>query len=312
MPTRPRLTRPPRVLVASDQRHALRDLEGALGRQGFSVLRVFAGAAVLERAHSACPDVILLDATLADCEGLELSRRLRADPLIGASTPILLLVTNRPNRQEHLGALRAGVWELVRQPVDPGPLIAKLDAYVTVKAGTERAPDRSLVDELTGLYTRRGLARRAGELMLQAVHHNMSIACVVVAPEGRGEEQGGVNLLRDVARQLHGAARRSDAVGRVGMTEFAVVAPGANRQGARRLAQRLQLALRQSANGDGRGGGGGGLAIELRAGYEAVRQRGADALEPRKLLADATRALELARAEGKWLRQGGRVRAPLQ
>ena len=309
MTTRPRLTRPPRVLVASEQRHTLRDLEGALGRQGFSVLRVFAGAQVLERAHSACPDVILLDATLADCASLDLSRQLRADRLIGASTPILLLVTTRPSRQEHLGALRAGVWELVRQPVDPGTLIAKLDAYIAVKAGTERAPDRSLVDEVTGLYTRRGLARRAGELMVQALHHNTSIACVVVAPEGRGEEQGGVNLLRVVARQLHGAARRSDAVGRVGMTEFAVVAPGANRLGARRLAQRLQLALRQSPDGDGERGAG--VVIELRAGYEAVRHRDADGLEPRKLLADATRALELARAEGKWLREGKAAKVPL-
>src|SRR5439155_1609010 len=274
--TRPRLTRPPRVLIASDQNHALWDVEGTLGRQGYSVLRVFAGTAVLARARAACPDVILLDAKLADSESLDLSRLLRADPLIGASTPILLLVHDRPKREDHLSALRAGVSELLGLPVDTGALLAKLEVYLVARLEGERAPKRSLVDELTGLYTRRGLARRAWELILQTAHHNTSVACVVVAPEVRGEP--GVGVLRDVARLVRATARHSDAVGRVGLTEFAVIAPGANRIGARRLAQRLQGAAHASGNG----GGTGGVAVGLRAGYDALRQLRTAASEPRR------------------------------
>src|SRR5919108_7399 len=166
MTTRPRLTRPPRILIASDQNHALWDLEGTLGRQGYSVLRVFAGTAVLARARAACPDVILLDTRLAD------------------------------------------------------------------------------------------------------------------------------------------------SVGRVGLTEFAVVAPGANRLGARRLAQRLQGAgaAHNGGNGDGTGNGDGAGVLELRAGYDSLRQLRTAAIEPRRLLGRAARALEMARAEGKWLREGARAR----
>src|SRR5919108_472956 len=308
MSTRPRLTRPPRILIASDQNHALWDLEGTLGRQGYSVLRVFAGTAVLARARSACPDVILLDARLADSESLDLSRLLRADPLIGSSTPILLLVHERPSREDHHSALRAGVWELLRQPVDAAALLGKLEAYLVAKIETERAPKRSLVDELTGLYTRRGLAHRAWELILQTAHHNTSVACVVVAPEVRGDPGDGV--LRDVARLVRATARHSDAVGRVGLTEFAVVAPGANRLGARRLAQRLQGAgaAHNGGNGDGTGNGDGAGVLELRAGYDSLRQLRTAAIEPRRLLGRAARALEMARAEGKWLREGARAR----
>jgi len=304
--TRPRLTRPPRILIASDQDHALWDVEGTLGRQGYSVLRVFAGAAVLARARAACPDVILLDAKLADSESLDLSRVLRADPLIGASTPILLLVHDRPTREDHLSAMRAGVWELLRRPVDTGALLAKLEAYLVSKLEAERTPKRSLVDELTGLYTRRGLTRRAGELMLQTVRHHTSVACVVVAPEVRGDP--GANVLRDVARLVRATARHSDAVGRVGLTEFAVVAPGANRVGARRLAQRLQEVAHAGGNGGGTGDGKSEAAMGLRAGYDALRQVRTAAIEPRRLLGRAARALELARAEGKWLREGATVR----
>src|SRR3989475_4941754 len=127
MPIRPRLTRPPRILIASDQNHALSDVVRSLGRRGYSVLRVFAEASVLERARTVRPDVIVLDAALGVEQALDLSRTLRADPSIGSSTPILLLVRSRPGHQDHLTALRAGVWELVRQPLDVAGLLDKLD-----------------------------------------------------------------------------------------------------------------------------------------------------------------------------------------
>src|SRR5438067_273427 len=108
MPIRPRLSRPPRILIASDQNHALSDVVRSLGRRGYSVLRVFADASVLERARTARPDVIVLDAALGEGQALDLSRTLRADSSIGSSTPILLLVPSRPGHQDHLTARRAG------------------------------------------------------------------------------------------------------------------------------------------------------------------------------------------------------------
>src|SRR5438445_5985094 len=118
MPIRPRLTRPPRILIASDQNHALSDVVRSLGRRGYSVLRVFAEASVLERARTARPDVIVLDAAPGAAPALDLSRTLRADPSIGSGTPILLLMPTRPTREDHRTALRAGVSELVRQPLN--------------------------------------------------------------------------------------------------------------------------------------------------------------------------------------------------
>src|SRR5947207_15330330 len=108
MPIRPRLTRPPRILIASDQNHALSDVVRSLGRRGYSVLRVFAQPSVLERARTARPDVIVLDAALGDGESLDVSRVLRADPSIGPGTPILLPLPPRPRREDHPTAVRRG------------------------------------------------------------------------------------------------------------------------------------------------------------------------------------------------------------
>src|SRR5205809_1857583 len=115
MPIRPRLTRPPRILIASDQNHALSDVVRSLGRRGYSVLRVFADASVLERARTARPDVIVLDAALGEGQALDLSRTLRADPSIGSGTPVLLLVRTCHTRVDHLRSLRPRVRELVRE-----------------------------------------------------------------------------------------------------------------------------------------------------------------------------------------------------
>src|SRR6267143_5820468 len=251
MPIRPRLTRPPRILIASDQNHALSDVVRSLGRRGYSVLRVFAQASVLERARTARPDVIVLDARLGAEQAIDLSRALRADPSIGSSTPILMLVPGRPNREDHLTALRAGVWELVREPLDVAGLLGRLDRYVLVKVERDGVSRRDLVDAVTGLYSTHGLARRAGELILQAARHNTSVACVAVAPD-RPREYGatdGPEALRGVARSLEASGRRSDAIG------------------SRRAA-----------------GAGGGL-------------------EARSLLARAARALEMAKLEGKWVKE---------
>src|SRR5216117_1217173 len=291
MPIRPRLTRPPRILIASDQNHALSDVVRSLTRRGYYVLRVFAEASVLERARTARPDVVVLDAALGDGESLDVSRALRADPSIGSGTPILLLVPTRPRREDHLTALRAGVWELVRQPLDVAGLLDKLDRYVLVKIERDGVSRRDLVDDVTGRYSTHGLARRAGELILQAGRHNTSVACVAVAPDRNGQDVGtdGLDALRGVARLLEASGRRSDAIGRIGPAEFAVVAAGVNRSGARQLAKRLRDSV----------------GVELRAGYDAVgsRRAGGGALEARSLLARAARALEMAKLEGKWVKE---------
>jgi diguanylate cyclase (GGDEF)-like protein len=153
------------------------------------------------------------------------------------------------------------------------------------------------VDDVTGLYSTHGLARRAGELILQAARHNASVACVAVAPDRNGPEGGadGLDALRGVARLLEASGRRSDAIGRIGPAEFAVVAAGVNRAGARQLAKRLRDSV----------------GVALRAGYDAMGSRRAagagGGLEARSLLARAARALEMAKLEGKWVKEAVRV-----
>src|SRR5690242_6285618 len=226
----------PLVLLAGDGQDSTRWLKNLLEGAGYAVLQERSAHHALERARSTDPDVLLVDQVLPDMAGVELCRALRSDPRVSSSTPILLSLQDPATRTERIAALRAGAWECIAPPHDADEILLKIGAYVHAKLDADRARAGGLLDPVTRLYNRQGLARRARELGSQAFREHGPLACIVVALDV--EPPGGVNLGRSV-QAIKAAARLSDVIGRLGATEFAVLAPGTDAEGARRLAERL-------------------------------------------------------------------------
>ncbi len=293
---------PPLVVIANSQEWHTRSLESILGPHGYAVLRAYTGRQAIERVLSAQPDVIVIDTDLPDIDGLEVCRQLRAEPRISNSTPILITSPGHPSRQKRLAALRAGAWDFLGSTLDGEELPLRLDAYVRAKFDADRAREESLLDQITGLYNIRGLARRARELGSQAFRHHEPFACVVFAPlveghEGLQDETALTQAVERLAKALRETGRVSDAIGRLGPTEFAIVAQGTDRDGAVRLAERLQRAL-EVAQADG------GPGFRMCAGYDAVDNYHDAPIEPSDMLVRATMAMRLSRSDnnGKWIR----------
>lgn len=286
---------PPRLLIASHHTEAGLALKELGEKHGYTVLRCFTATQALERARTARPDLIVLDQSLLDADALDTSRALRDDPLVGPSTPLLLVTTGRPTGAEHHTALRAGVWEFLTYPFNAEEAAARLHTHVLLRLEAERARTQEATQDEAGLYTTRGLALRAQELTRQAFHHGAPLACVALAPvaDGAGSAAAAVQL---VARVLRATGRRSDAIGRIGPGEFAVVAPGTDGVGAVLLAQRVARAVHAA-----HGAGGG---PPLRAGYDAVGNTRYTPVEPKNLLSRATSALRIAKSEAaaNWIR----------
>jgi len=296
----------PLVLLAGDGQEATRWLRGLLESGGYAVLQERSGQHALDRARTTEPDVILVDAELPDMQGVELCRTLRADPRVSSSTPILLTIRDAATRAQRLAALRAGAWECIAPPHDADEILLKIGAYVHAKLDADRARTEGLLDAMTGLYNRQGLARRARELGSQAFREHGPLACVVLAldvePVEPGQPQGGTSLGRYV-QAIKSAARLSDVIGRLSATEFAVLAPGTDAGGARRLAERLASSV--SATTVAPAAGGGAVApVRVRCGYEAVANVGYAPIEPVDLLVRAAAAVRTGRADsGSWLRR---------
>jgi diguanylate cyclase (GGDEF)-like protein len=296
----------PLVLLAGDGQDATRWIKGLLEGAGYAVLQERTAHHALERARSTEPDVLLVDQSLPDTPGVELCRILRADPRVSSSTPILLSLRDPATRAERLAALRAGAWECIAPPHDADEILLKVAAYVRAKLDADRARAEGLLDSATRLYNRQGLARRARELGAQAYRDHGALACVVLALDvdpssGTGPATAvGPSLARRV-QALTSVARLSDAIGRLSGTEFAVLAPGTDAAGARRLAERLAASLVSTTAGeptDGR------PAFRVRCGYEAVANVGYTPIEPVDLLVRAAAAVRTGRADSNaWLRR---------
>jgi len=298
----------PLVLLAGDGHEATRWLRGLLEGGGYAVLQERSGQHALERARTTEPDVILVDSELPDMPGVELCRVLRSDPRVSSSTPILLMIREAATRTQRLAALRAGAWECIAPPHDADEILLKIGAYVHAKLDADRARTEGLLDAGTGLYNRQGLARRARELGSQAFREHGPLACVVLALDVEPAEPGAAGALPSASlgryvQAIKAAARLSDVIGRLSATEFAVLAPGTDAGGARRLAERLANSVSGTTVASATGTPSAG-PVRVRCGYEAVANVGYAPIEPVDLLVRAAAAVRTGKADsGGWLRR---------
>jgi signal transduction histidine kinase len=82
--------RPASILVVDDRLAELQILVAFLREEGFLVRPVTSGAAALDLASRARPDLVLLDVHMPGMDGYEVCRRLRADPAL-RDVPVLFL-----------------------------------------------------------------------------------------------------------------------------------------------------------------------------------------------------------------------------
>ena len=299
---------PPRILVANDQEWALRSLESILAPRGYAVLRAYTARQALELALSGHPDAVILDCQMPEIGGIEICRKLRADPQFGDTTAIILVTSGPASRSERLEGLKAGAWEYCAQPLDAEVLLLKVGTFVRAKHAADHAREEGLLDEASGLYSIRGLARRAREIGADAGRRRGALACIAFGPDAESVE-GRDRLLHEasgrVAEHLGDVCRRtgraSDAIGRLGPTEFAIVAPATAADGARQFAERLMAAVEESRMDIG----GGPFPLQIRAGYAAVSNFAEASIDAVELLFRASGALRLARSE----RDGSSIRA---
>lgn len=325
---RARAARPLLVLIANDQEWSARSLETILGPSGYAVVRSYNARQTLDLARRVRPDVAIVDARLPDGSGIEVVRALRDPGCLGTGTPILVTSSDPGHRGEQVAAYAAGAWDYVLLPLDGEVLVHKLDTFAAAKREADRLREEGLLDPATGLYNARGLARRAREIGAEASRRRDALACVAFIPapgEGREFDDATADeIVSRVAERLGVLLRRtgrtSDAVGRLGRTEFAIIAPATEAAGAHRLAERVQAAVEaeqivvraaaatgsaeagepSAANGTGRAEteGESPPRVRVRVGYYAVPDFAESAVDAVEMLVRATSALRQSGAHG--------------
>jgi two-component system KDP operon response regulator KdpE len=147
--------RPVRVLVIDDEEQIRRAITSVLAVRKFDVSHAETGQAGLDAAIDGSPDLVILDLSLPDIDGLDVCRQLR-DWL---DVPILVLSV-RADEADKIAALDLGADDYLTKPFAAGELLARIRALLRrARPGETNAPVIEAGDIRVDLSTRTVLVR---------------------------------------------------------------------------------------------------------------------------------------------------------
>lgn len=116
------------VLVVEDEADILEVIRHNLKRAGYDVLTAMTGTDGLRRVRESAPDLVVLDLMLPGLDGLDVCRRIKADPLT-RDTPILI-VSARGEESDVVVGLELGADDYLAKPFRHRELIARVRAVL--------------------------------------------------------------------------------------------------------------------------------------------------------------------------------------
>ena len=149
------------ILVVDDDKQIARLIRSYLEQAGFRVTVAHDGAAALHALRREKPDLVVLDLTLPDRDGWDVTRIVRSDPTL-AATPIIM-VTARVEDTDRIVGLELGADDYVTKPFNPREIVARVRAVLRRSSATAPAPVRLLQSGNLALDPDRHEATLAGQ-----------------------------------------------------------------------------------------------------------------------------------------------------
>ena len=162
------------ILIVEDNEDLAFGLRNNLEIEGYDVEVAADGATGLERARDPSLDLVILDLTLPEMDGLRVLTELRSD---GHDVPVLVL-TARGEEADKVRGLKLGADDYVTKPFALLELLARVEAMLRRRPAENDQPmhfGELEIDESARTVRRGGalveLAPRELELLLALIHH---------------------------------------------------------------------------------------------------------------------------------------------
>jgi CheY-like chemotaxis protein len=213
-------------------------LQAVLEPEGFVFARMRSARVALRDVSQVNPDMVIIDEGLPDMEAPALASSLGRG-VLKASVPILVYSPNFWHENEQAAAMRAGAWDIIKEPVRSNLVVAKLRRLLEIKQLIETTEEGSLSDMATGLFNLAGMLRMLRVMGSAARRHGASLTCVVLGPTEAPAAES-LEAIRERAARLWGdGIRESDVCGWVDSSELGIVAFGTDAAGVTTLVRRL-------------------------------------------------------------------------
>jgi len=237
------------VLIVDDIYFNAKYIEDIL-KDDYLVVIVASGKECLDYVEHQKVDLILLDIVMPEMDGYEVCQKLKANSET-KNIPVIFLSIKGEIEDETRG-LELGAIDYIIKPSCASIIKARVKNHLALKQYNDLLEKLSYVDGLTGLFNRRYLdealkkewrcALRTGEILSVLL---IDIDFFKDYNDCYGHLEGD-RCLQKVATVLKNSVlRSSDIVTRYGGEEFIIILPSTSRDGAIKVAKRLneQLAL---------------------------------------------------------------------
>jgi len=124
------MPQPARILIVDDEPLNIELLEQELEDQGYQTCAARSGEEALRLVGEYRPELVLLDWMMPGMDGMEVLRRLRAEPQWRA-LPVIM-VTARATTQDKVAGLDAGADDYLTKPIDEAELGARIRAMLRI------------------------------------------------------------------------------------------------------------------------------------------------------------------------------------
>ena len=244
-----------RVLVADGDPEVRATIQDWLQGWGYQVVIARGGIEAWDTLQQECPpELVIMDRTMPEIEGVELSRRLRREQR--DYYHYILLITDKCEKHDIGHALESGADDYLVKPFGKDELKARLAAASRILSlqdhliqARENLLDQATKDGLTGVWNRTAL--------LELFQRELDRGSRVKTPTGLlildldhfkavndtyGHLTGDL-ALKETANRLKRAARSYDVVGRYGGEEFLIVFPDCSKEQLCRIAENIRVAV---------------------------------------------------------------------
>jgi two-component system alkaline phosphatase synthesis response regulator PhoP len=155
-----------KILIVEDEKDILDLVKLYLEREGFRTCLAMTGLEGLRQLKAEHPDLIVLDLMLAEMDGLEVCKRIRAAPET-SSIPIIML-TAKAEESDTIIGLELGADDYITKPFSPKALVARVKALFRRLERSQEGPTRLVYGPITMDLARHEIRTNGREVALTA------------------------------------------------------------------------------------------------------------------------------------------------
>lgn len=129
------------VLLAEDNEMTLTSFSDYLQAKGFRVAEARSGNEAVERARELHPDLVLMDIQMPGMDGLEATRRIRAEKALAGTIIIAMTALAMPDDRQR--CLDAGADDYISKPLSMKQLLAKIETLLARRTAQPHQPSKA-------------------------------------------------------------------------------------------------------------------------------------------------------------------------